>query len=536
MKTNWVGWMLSGIVLLLLFLVAAILKNPVFLLLAGERSQGIVVGMATSSASLSKTDAAGVLQSPIVEFVTSTGERVRVSGRSYSTSPTLSVGDAVTVAYDPTQPRAAQFLLWSEFPLGIAGFILGFAGFVLLLWMCGVLISKDPALADPFGLLPAVIAHFRLNPLRFPLLFMLSVGSIAGAPLTYMYSKPALDLQFNGITAIGHVTGSRTTRSSSNRSVTAPEIAFKDASGMAYEILGSASGGSLSSPLEIDTVVEVIYLASNPGKGRLNVWSELWLAPLLGGSMTLGFFVALCLVLSGRVLSGTVGSSTTDPRRWIELKTSGVPAVATVIEANSEARILHYRIDKDPRKPSADLDDFETVEQTHDDWKPTQAEARTPPPPLKRGEQFRAYLDPLNPSDKFYVDFSDRIGSNPRVQSLQEEEAAIEQEEEYLVSKLRSLATTSAAYLSPESLSEIETLIEEDGLPLAFEKLVTAIMNLPRPLPTPLKNVNWDDYLELGGKLGLDEAMADDAEMGYDPKFWTKFSAFKQAHRSSTTG
>ena len=103
----------------------------------------------------------------------------------------------------------------------------------------------------------------------------------------------------------------------------------------------------------------------------------------------------------------------------------------------------------------------------------------------------------------------------------------MEAENEEFASILRSLAATSAPYLSQESLSEIGTLIGENDPSLAFQKLVTGIMNLPRPLPVPLKNVNLDDYFELGRKLGLDEAMEEYAGIEYDPEFWTKFSAFK---------
>ena len=110
MMTNWVGWMMSGIVFLLLFAVGAILANSVRLLITGERAEGVVVGMHTSN-----SPGESALQSPMVEFVTSTGERVSVSGRSYSASPSTRVGDAVTVAYSPSQPRNAQFLLLREF-------------------------------------------------------------------------------------------------------------------------------------------------------------------------------------------------------------------------------------------------------------------------------------------------------------------------------------------------------------------------------------------------------------------------------------
>ncbi len=368
--------MMSGIVLLLLFAVVAILKNSVLLLITGERSQGVVVGMDTSSASL---------QSPIVEFVTSTGECVRVKSRTSSTLPSARVGDAVTVAYNPSQPRDAQFLLWGEFIPVV--FILGFTGFVLLMWMSFVLISGDDAYGDPFGFIPAVISHFRLHPFRFPVLFiLLFVVPLCGLA-TYVLSKQALDLRSNGIKAVGHVIGFEWTSSKLNDGSRASgehlAIAYKDASGKAYTIRGSMA--KPLSRLKTGDVVEVIYLARNPDKGVLNTWFELWLAPLTFGLFTLAFLVALGLVLNGTV---TVGSSTSDPRWEMKLKTSGVPAVATVIEANSESLILHYRIDKDTQTPTTDLHGFEAAEQTLHDWKPSRAEAG-----LKRGDKFRAYVD-----------------------------------------------------------------------------------------------------------------------------------------------
>lgn len=408
MITNWVGWILSGVVLLLLFAVVLILKNPVFLLITGERSQGVVVGMDTSSASL---------QSPIVEFVTSTGERVRVKSRTSTKSPSVRVGDAVTVAYNPSQPSDAQFLLWSEFFLVF--FILGFIGFVLLIWVSAVLISGEPANGDPFGLLSAVISHFRLNPFRFPVLFMLLLVIPLCGRATYVFFNQALDLRSNGIKVAGYVTGSEWTNSTlndgSNASGEHSAIAYKDVSGTEHAIRSSAV--TWLSRLKTGDVVEVIYLPRNPDKGVVNTWDELWLVPLVFGSFTVAFLVLLFLVLNGTV---TVGSSTSDPRGEVKLKTSGVPVVATVIEAKADARILHYRIDKDTLTPTADLNGFEVAELTLHDWKPSGAEAG-----VKRGDKFRAYLDPgsLKPgkSLRFYIDFSDRIGFNPRVQSMEDE-------------------------------------------------------------------------------------------------------------------
>lgn len=406
MTMNWVGWIVSGVVLLLLFAAGAILKNPVRLLITGERTEGIVVGMAES----------GSLQAPMVEFVTSTGERVSVKGRSYSASPSARVGDTITVAYDPSYPKDTQILSLGEFPLVPAGVVLGFTALIILLWVSAILISGDSALGDPLHLLPTIISRFRLNPVRFPIIFMLSVVIPVCGIGTYVTSRHALDMRSNGIKAVGHVIGFQEKkvkrfRSMKTRTAHYSEIAFEDVSGTAHTILGGEKDVLLSPP-KIGDVVEVIYLASHPDQGRVNTWGNLYLYPLFLGPVTLA-----SLVLLGLVLNGTIAPSASEPGSQRKLKTSGVPAVATVIEANPEAQLLHYRIDKDTRIPTANLDDFDSFELTLGIWKPSQADAK-----LKKGDQFRAYLDSRKPSKNFYVDLNDKIGYDPLVKSIEEEE------------------------------------------------------------------------------------------------------------------
>lgn len=128
MTANVVGWLLSAIVLLLLFVAGAILQNSLRLLITGKRAEGVVVGMDTTSR-FSTSPGNGPMQSPLVEFVTSTGERIRVNGRLYTVSPSEHVGDAVSVAYSRSNPKDAQFLMLKEFPLFPAAVVLGFAAF-----------------------------------------------------------------------------------------------------------------------------------------------------------------------------------------------------------------------------------------------------------------------------------------------------------------------------------------------------------------------------------------------------------------------
>ena len=140
MTTNWISWFLTFAVLALLFLSGYIMQNSVRLLITGKRAQGIVVG--TDSSSRSTTDTMKVpLLTPLVEFITSEGEHIKVSGRSYSLKLSSKTGDEIKVAYDKSNPKNAQLLLLREFPLGPAGFILGFAIVLIMIWMVNLISS-----------------------------------------------------------------------------------------------------------------------------------------------------------------------------------------------------------------------------------------------------------------------------------------------------------------------------------------------------------------------------------------------------------
>ena len=42
---------------------------------------------------------------------------------------------------------------------------------------------------------------------------------------------------------------------------------------------------------------------------------------------------------------------------------------------------------------------------------------------IKKGDQFRAYLDPLKPDRTYFIDFNHRLGHNLNVKSINEEDA-----------------------------------------------------------------------------------------------------------------
>ncbi len=266
MSINWIGGILSTVVLGLLLLTGLILQNPVRLLITGNRAIGVVVGTDISSR-LSGNAAKTPVKALTVEFSIPTGDRIRVSGRSYSDSPPVPLGEVVTVAFSPSNPRNVQLLLWSEFPLGPVGFILGFVAIIIAMWMAGIVMSGDTKMDDPFRLLPKVISYFHGSPKN--------------------------------------------------------------------------------------------------------------------------------------------------------LKKHGIPAIATIIEVNIETHMLHYRIDKVTAFPSAKSHDFISLEITLPNWNPPKTGAE-----IRKGDQFRVYLDSLKPDKNYFIDFNDKLGNDPFIKSMDEEEDA----------------------------------------------------------------------------------------------------------------
>jgi len=300
MTTSWGSWILGFAVLLFLFLAGFVMRNSVLLLITGKRAQGIVVEIYKSTRITDGPEKTPML-TPMVEFATSDGKKIRVRGRSYSLTPTSQIGDAIKVAYSKSNPENAQLFLWKEFPLGPAGMLLGFAIVLILMWIAGILISGDSSMDDPLRLLPALIAHFHLNPVRFPMLFILSIVIPVSVLGTYMTSHRAIDMLHNGIRTIGYVTGAERVYSESNDGTIGsgvfPMITFKDASGTSYNIHGSTT--KPLSRLKTGDQVDVIYLANDPKNGVVNTWSEFWIPPLFFGFVMVALLFLLFLVLSG---------------------------------------------------------------------------------------------------------------------------------------------------------------------------------------------------------------------------------------------
>lgn len=299
MYTNWVGWILSFVILILLFLSGYILQNSVLLLLTGKKATGRVVEMYSTKRFNSETENLPKL-TPIVEFVTSKGEKIRMHGQSYSLNPSSKIGDEIRVAYDKSNPINAQLLLANEFPLGPAGLLIVFAIILILIWVAGILISGDNKLDDPFHLLPTLIVHFHLNPVRFPIIFLLTIVIPVCIFGTYLTSQRALDFHKNGIKTVGHVTGAEWVSFKNNDgtkgSAIFPTITFTDESGTQYNIHGSTT--KPFSNLTTGDKVEVIYIASNPNKGVVNTWYEFWIPPFFFGFVTIALLVLFVLIMN----------------------------------------------------------------------------------------------------------------------------------------------------------------------------------------------------------------------------------------------
>lgn len=286
MGANAVGWIMTVIVLLLLFVNGAILKKPFVLLLTGDRANGRVVGW--------KQD--GDVKAPIVEFTARAGVRVRVTGRVSTATPSVHEGDAVAVAYRASDPEYAQLFLWREFMASAA--FLGIAGLLVVFWMAAILVAGDPGFGDPLHLLSRLTATLRLNPVRFPQLFVLSLAIPACAVGAASLFRSAAELRRTGIRVTGHVTDFRAgfSRLQDGRKVRGmfPMVTYVDVSGATHTIRRSAAWPLTR--LKTDDAVEVIYLARKPAEGVVNSWDELYLVPVFFSLMMvafLGVFVAV---------------------------------------------------------------------------------------------------------------------------------------------------------------------------------------------------------------------------------------------------
>lgn len=269
---NPVGWILTAMVLGLLFLNVAILKRPVLLLLTGNRATGVVVGW--------KED--GTVKAPIVEFTPHAGKRARVTGLVSTAKHSVREGDKVTVLYGASDPQYAQLLLLKEF-LSSAIF-LGIMGFIVIVMMVAILMEPEAGFGDPLGLLARLIDHLQLNPIRVPQYFILTLVIPGSAIATKSLLKDAAEMRAHGIRVVGRVTefASGYSRVASGLlGGSFPMITYEDSTGSTHTIRHTTAWPLTR--LRVGDAVEIIYLARRPEKGIVNSSIELFFPPALFG-------------------------------------------------------------------------------------------------------------------------------------------------------------------------------------------------------------------------------------------------------------
>ena len=182
-----------------------------------------------------------------------------------------------------------------------AAALLGIVAFIIVFWMVAILMSGDPSLGDPFGILPRLVDHLHLDPVRDPQLFMLSLVIVGCAVGATSLRRSAARLRTSGLTAVGRVIEFQGSYSRLSDGQLArgwfPVIAYEDATGVTHTIRRAAAWPLTR--LRIDDTVEIIYDAGRPEQGIVNTWDELYLAPLFFGAMMLGFLVIFAGVLGG---------------------------------------------------------------------------------------------------------------------------------------------------------------------------------------------------------------------------------------------
>lgn len=297
MEDHWMVWVFSILELIFLTIMVLILMSPVKLLLTGNRTEATVVGLASEASSVRDTNS-DLLYTPIVEYYILSGEKITSKGSFYTATSPFKVGDKTSVVYSPTNLKGAQILSWTELPLIPAGTFFAFFIFTLLIWISWILIDGTGNFNDPLGLLPKLIAHFHLNPARFPIFFILSLALPCCVISSYVLTKQGLDLHAHGIKAVGHVLADddnfagleylnkKNGKSDSGRVY----VTFEGSKGETVTILRS-----LRRPLcrlQAGEAVQVIYPANRSQAAVVDTWDEIFFAPTVWG-----FFVVMFLIV-----------------------------------------------------------------------------------------------------------------------------------------------------------------------------------------------------------------------------------------------
>ena len=286
MITNWIGWMLSGIILILLIGIAALVKDPIRLVLTGKRAEGKVVQSDTLSKSYGPLGE-NILRATAFEFVTEKGRLIHVRSNDANNLKPLPNGETIQVAYDQLNPEDCQILRWKESPLIGVVALFGFIAVILMMQIVGISMSEDGSLDDPFHLLPKVIANFKTLPYLITggILVLIIFVCIAA---TFNLSNTTRVLVSTGLKARGIVNDMTDETSSlasgGTGSGTFAYIKFKDVKNAEYTIRYSVA--KPFSGLEIGDAVEVIYPAEYPDSAVVNNWMELYFPQYFFGTFS----------------------------------------------------------------------------------------------------------------------------------------------------------------------------------------------------------------------------------------------------------
>jgi hypothetical protein len=404
---NWLGWLLSAIVLLLLFGMGAMLVKPAKLLIIGKKATGTVIGFDKKENKQKDT-----MVAPIVQFKTLAGEQITIQSSASTNGTSIKIGDHVTLLYNTSQPSNAQLLQWREF-IG-TGMLALLIIFIACIWISGMLIDPALKIGDPFNILSSIIYNCNLSPWRFPIYFMLPLAIFSCAVGTIAMSQSIVALKMNGTKVMGIVSdeGYQSERLN-DRSIAGGNyvyVTYRDSKGNDYTIKRS-----LAKPytrLKVGDSVAIIYPNAKPHLGVVNTWDEIYLF----ATAFAGFLIAF-ITLFVLLLNGTIAPTTGIDASGGKLKKNGIAAIATVVKADTNAELLVINIKEDYRTANKKTDDCYTFQFTDYAWRPNKINAA-----IKKGDKFLAYYDKEKLSNKVFVDFENYLGKNLNIKSFEEED------------------------------------------------------------------------------------------------------------------
>ena len=290
MGINFVGWFFTCIVSYLLIFLVQVVWNEGGLLLTGTRAKGVVVDVLDE----------GDLSRIVFEFTTGKGKKITHRSSNGNAIPTASVGQAVKVVYDESNPKDARVLLWGESSMFVILALLWFIGIFSFIWLALIKFTGDESFGDPFHILPKARWLFPYITMRSVAFIVIAFG-IFGFGLTgYVFSKDARELRTSGIRVKGVVTGFDGKNATTNGRTTSSQdfvlITYKDTLGSEHTIQKSIVKPFYR--IKIGDAREVIYLARKPGDGVENNWWALWFPTLFFTAIIIVFITLFFMLLN----------------------------------------------------------------------------------------------------------------------------------------------------------------------------------------------------------------------------------------------